>query len=688
MSDTQSPLQFVPFSSCINPSFWHKFTQLKLDVLKLDESTAKIWGYYTNLDSQMKPIIEVDSTSFNNYYNGSKFYLPYHGLLINKNTIEEFKECDKKNIIKEAGDILENDIKTGRALKDPALLNLFLILSYADLKKYNFYYWFAFPVLNSIKPSYINSYSITKIYKEDELIRLCKQYLDLDVNNRSYFLIETKGDIQILNLDSQICPNNFSKNGNELDCIIFAFSDSTLQSHPGWQLRNFILLILYHCPYLAGKILNFISFRLNRKGSEIKCDNSIVWEIKLPDIDKIDIFSNTNSTWVGFEANERDKMGPRLAKMKDSMSPTSLAEASVDLNLKLMKWRLLPDVNLDKIKSSKCLLLGAGTLGCAVARNLLAWGVRTITFVDNGTVSYSNPVRQNLFTFEDCIGNKQKATTAAENLSKIFPGVTSGGHNLTIPMPGHPVGESLLAQTKEAYEKLVKLISEHDVIFLLMDSRESRWLPTLICASLKKMTINAALGFDTYLIMRHGVNTDKACEVAPNISKHLKCVPGNKLGCYFCNDITAPGDSLKDRTLDQQCTVTRPGVSNIAAALAVELAISVIQHEQGPLAPAFYTLSKFEQDVSRENECNLGIIPHSIRGFLSMFNHVLPATERYNQCIACSDAVVKLYEEKTFEFLLEVFQKPSYLEEVTGLSKMYTNCGELEDLDFNEEDSS
>lgn len=61
-----------------------------------------------------------------------------------------------------------------------------------------------------------------------------------------------------------------------------------------------------------------------------------------------------------------------------------------------------------------------------------------------------------------------------------------------------------------------------------------------------------------------------------------------------------------------------------------------------------------------------------------MFNHVLPATERYNQCIACSDAVVKAYEEKTFEFLLEVFQNPSYLEEVTGLSKMYTSCGELE----------
>ena len=36
-----------------------------------------------------------------------------------------------------------------------------------------------------------------------------------------------------------------------------------------------------------------------------------------------------------------------------------------------MKWRIAPNLDLDIVKNTKCLLLGSGTLGSYVARNLL-----------------------------------------------------------------------------------------------------------------------------------------------------------------------------------------------------------------------------------------------------------------------------------------------------------------------------
>lgn len=57
-------------------------------------------------------------------------------------------------------------------------------------------------------------------------------------------------------------------------------------------------------------------------------------------------------------------------------------------------------------------------------------------------------------------------------------------------MPGHPISVNLLEKTKEDVRTLEELIDSHDVIYLLMDSRESRWLPTVIGASKRKVESN------------------------------------------------------------------------------------------------------------------------------------------------------------------------------------------------------
>lgn len=48
--------------------------------------------------------------------------------------------------------------------------------------------------------------------------------------------------------------------------------------------------------------------------------------------------------------------------------------------------------------------------------------------------------------------------------------------------------EGSIEQTREDVKQLEELVDKHDVIFLLMDTRESRWLPTVMGAAKGKVT--------------------------------------------------------------------------------------------------------------------------------------------------------------------------------------------------------
>jgi len=151
-----------------------------------------------------------------------------------------------------------------------------------------------------------------------------------------------------------------------------------------------------------------------------------------------------------------------------------------------------------------------------------------MTFVDNGRVSYSNPVRQCLFTFDDSrSADNFKSQVAARRLAEIYPKVEANGVVMNIPMPGHTVSHEGQARLFEDVDRLEELVRDHDVIFLLLDSREARWLPTVLANVYQKICITIALGFDTFVVMRHGVSPEEH-----------KQVPGrDRLGCYFCNDV-------------------------------------------------------------------------------------------------------------------------------------------------------
>ena len=73
--------------------------------------------------------------------------------------------------------------------------------------------------------------------------------------------------------------------------------------------------------------------------------------------------------------------------------------------------------------------------------------------------------------------------------------VETRGETLKIPMPGHAVGqnEEAIKEVLENMERLEKLVKEHDVIFLLTDSRESRWLPTVLACAENKICLTFAI---------------------------------------------------------------------------------------------------------------------------------------------------------------------------------------------------
>ena len=192
-------------------------------------------------------------------------------------------------------------------------------------------------------------------------------------------------------------------------------------------------------------------------------------------------------------------------------------------------------------------------------------------------------------------------------------------------------------------EELDALIEAADAVFMLTDSRESRWLPAMLAAAKGKLLINAALGFDSWIVMRHG----RGPLAAPR---------GERLGCYFCNDVVAPANSTAGRSLDEQCTVVRPGLARIAGATAVELLAALAQHEEWLDAPAMDEGAAVAAMGRDDGGAALGGVPHMLRGCLTGFTQAHMRGVANERCSACSRPVVERYLAQGAAFALQVTQ--------------------------------
>jgi ubiquitin-like modifier-activating enzyme ATG7 len=563
------PVIFIP------TEFWREIAELKLTKYRLSTEPIKIYG---SLDKRNSGVILHAPSAEREADVESKC----PGLMYLLNTEEDFVAFDRMKAVKE--------LKATGGVK-------FLLFCFGDLKKHVFTYNLCFPFHSPNVPYRIEVVAAQEKEKaaprtapkaapEEKLVDFeYKQLLDINVIGEDEYLV------------------NFLA-ASEAEKSVPFFVKHLLSQALRKQTNHGITLTI--------------------KGKEVQ----YTLKISLPS-------AATSLDWVvqpGFLkfSNGQVTMQQDLSRLLD---PMTMARDALQLNIKLMKWRIVPELDETKFQAKKFLLLGSGTLGCNVARSLIPWGVSHITFVDCGSVSYSNPPRQSLFTFEDV--GKPKAEAAAMRLKEIVPYFEIESRNLEILMPGH--NESSETQLQEKFQELSRLIEEHDIIMLLTDNKESRFFPTLLAKHFKKHSVAVALGFDSFLVK----------------------VQANNFGaCYFCNDASAPTDSTSHRPLDLQCTVTRPGVSFLASSVAVET------------LAAKFTDKQHRDDFTNDSESTiLGACPDQIRGFMANFSLVPVITEPYSKCICCSDAVLADFQSRKFDFVKDVVNNPNFLENVTQLKQ-------------------
>mmetsp|Transcript_23357 Transcript_23357/g.42937 ORF Transcript_23357/g.42937 Transcript_23357/m.42937 type:complete len:664 (+) Transcript_23357:102-2093(+) len=652
----RATITFRPFLPSPDVAFWQELTRRKLDVMRLDDSAVPLHACYQAAPSDGVPekcfLLGAAFDEEPKFQAGTTLMA---GSLKNFNTVEDFRNFlsgqARADLVSDSARTLQQAILSGAALDNPVLLRPFLVVAFADLKKYHYSFTVAFPVL---EPKAAWTFTSTATSPLDAGISLevlqdlarrirSDQSEDKELARAGVFTL--RGGAWL--------PLAAVKEAGE-DAIVGFVDPSSSPDAAGWPLRNILAALSKHCPG-PRKILSFRDPTIHaRPDTPVR---SLVFHVDIAAEHAATLLDDgAAATWIaGWSKVQTTDLTTFLDKGK-------IAADAVDLNVKLIKWRILPELEPERMKRTRFLLLGAGTLGCSLARALIGWGVRHITFVDSGKVSYSNPVRQSLFTHKDAAEGRLKAEVASESIKAVMPDAECRAVVLDIPMPGHPQTKPDVLRSN--IQKMRELVNNHDVVCMLTDSRESRWLPSLMVAASQQgeatppLGLTVALGFDSFLVSRQ---TYRSAEAA----------------CYFCNDVTAPSDSLAFRTLDQQCTVTRPGLSGMAAGVAAELLASLVQHVDGFGAPS---------STTHTSTSLLGATPHQIRGYLSEFRLAPVDTEPFPKCICCSAPVLDLYRKEGDAFVERVVTNSAELEDVSGLKAMKAAVCEDDVVSFDDID--
>ena len=359
-------LAHLTFSSSIDPAFWAALSELKMTKLKLDSSPQPLCAIYApsaaaahrsendgGTDVAAVAWMNLAGEALDLSFQASRRSVRAGGSITVVNTMEEFKAIDKKDFINKAGAQMCASVDSGAAEQDPSLLVRCEGVVFSDLKNYKHVYWFAFPALCLPQPPALEgspSPLMARLPSPEhrQLLHTGVQELQgaCSTGMPPFFLVELAGGAVQVRMLSEL--STVAAGPNEW---WLAFVDpSPLPTNPGWPLRNALFLVQRRLRISSVTVLCYRDV-LDAKLHPQQDSRSILLHVRLPPADGGP--ATDMPPVVGWEANSKGKMGARSVDLGAFMDPARRAVESADLNLKLMRWRFLPDLDVDRLARTK-----------------------------------------------------------------------------------------------------------------------------------------------------------------------------------------------------------------------------------------------------------------------------------------------------------------------------------------------
>ena len=351
------PLRFLELPSAPDVSFWARLAELKLNEYKLSEDPIPCVGHYracaheglaspltlTSASFDLDTTYEVRSIAKTLFRPatrktclqgalslsfgcslwmlscvsimcsaGEQSQIRMEGEVVLLNTLESMKTFDRKGAALGAIRKVEASVQSGTCLSDPTALNRFVMVCFADLKQYTFYYWVCVPAAKTADP--ILSEGFTQGV-DQAACEACQEYYHSETKGRAPFWVlegGEEGGYRCRPID------NGGEGGKDDEIATVAFVDpSHVAGSPGWPLRNFLWLL---CGGLCGlRRVRVLCLRHEKLG-RFSASRSAWHEVAIPPAG-----SDTTVNAVGWEHNSKGKLSASLYTLYTRIADQHLA---------------------------------------------------------------------------------------------------------------------------------------------------------------------------------------------------------------------------------------------------------------------------------------------------------------------------------------------------------------------------